>query len=202
MENFSLNGSSSIKTHLSSEEKQTQEQTEHSACARNLPAISWRSSSTHFSVFCLITNKREGYLSSQKQVFALSLGKFIQMLARLCLAVLDSTPPPLDASVWGLPLKQCHKPKKNAALSRQRELLLLIHLLWSIRCQTLTVEKPRQPKGRSPVPTSKKVRRTRARMSAQSRAGLDTNHRLSSKGGTNRNTGGQDNKVWTTELLF
>lgn len=90
MENFSLNGSSSIQIHLSSEEKQAPEQTEHSACARNLPAASWRSSSTHLSVFCLITNKREGYLSSHKQVLALSPGKFIQILARLHLAVRDS----------------------------------------------------------------------------------------------------------------
>lgn len=206
MENFSLNGSSSIQIHLSSEEKQAPEQTEHSACARNLPAASWRSSSTHLSVFCLITNKREGYLSSHKQVLALSPGKFIQILARLHLAVRDSArflPLQLlsEGCLWSNATNQ--KKKKPTALSRQRELLLLIHLLWSICCQalTVTVENQDSPKEGAAMPTSKKVRRPRARMSEQSRVGLDTNHRLSSKGGTNRNTGGQDNKIRTTESL-
>lgn len=81
---FKLN-KGSFKSHI-------QEQTCHSACARSLPATSWRSSTTITlsSSPGLLINRRQGYLSFHKGVFGLSPSESTKMFAHLCLVTLDS----------------------------------------------------------------------------------------------------------------
>lgn len=81
---FKLN-KRSVKSH-------TQNQTWHAACARHIPATSWRSSSTitlcSFPSFVII--RRQGYLSPHKGVAGLSPSEFIKVFVHFCLVTLDS----------------------------------------------------------------------------------------------------------------